>query len=142
VATNPPITIGPFSNVPAPGSGVKSDWAQQITNYVLRTPWVALPFNGNWANFGSGFQVCQYRKEGDRVWLRGQAVAGSSPPTQIATLPAGFRPVATILTMVGESSGAHHQRLDISTSGAMVITTPTVGFVYSLDNLSFSVSAT
>jgi hypothetical protein len=34
MATNPPITIGPFANVPAPGSGVKSDWAQQITHYV------------------------------------------------------------------------------------------------------------
>lgn len=31
---NPPITIGPFANVPAPGSPIRSDWAQQITNYV------------------------------------------------------------------------------------------------------------
>jgi hypothetical protein len=34
MATNPPIVIGPFANVPAPGSGVKSDWAQQISHYV------------------------------------------------------------------------------------------------------------
>lgn len=34
MATNPPITIGPFANVPAPGSGVKSDWAQTISTYV------------------------------------------------------------------------------------------------------------
>jgi hypothetical protein len=34
VATNPPIVIGPFSNVPAPGSGVSSDWAQTISHYV------------------------------------------------------------------------------------------------------------
>lgn len=32
--TNPPIVIGPFANVPAPGSGVKSDWAQQISHWV------------------------------------------------------------------------------------------------------------
>lgn len=32
---NPPITIGPFTNVPAPGSPIKSDWPQQITNYVV-----------------------------------------------------------------------------------------------------------
>lgn len=31
---NPPITIGPFANVPAPGSGIRSDWAQQISTYV------------------------------------------------------------------------------------------------------------
>lgn len=34
---NPPITIGPFTNVPAPGSPIRSDWPQQITNYVLET---------------------------------------------------------------------------------------------------------
>ena len=34
MATNPPISIPPFNNVPAPGSGVKSDWAQQISHYV------------------------------------------------------------------------------------------------------------
>jgi hypothetical protein len=31
---NPPITIGPFANVPAPGSPIRSDWAQQISTYV------------------------------------------------------------------------------------------------------------
>jgi hypothetical protein len=31
---NPPITIGPFANVPAPGSGIRSDWAQQISTWV------------------------------------------------------------------------------------------------------------
>lgn len=35
MATNPPVTIGPFTNVPAPGSGVKSDWPQQISQYVV-----------------------------------------------------------------------------------------------------------
>jgi len=34
MATNPPISIPPFNNVPAPGSGVKSDWAQQVSHYV------------------------------------------------------------------------------------------------------------
>ena len=34
MATNPPISIPPFANVPAPGSGVTSAWAQQITHYV------------------------------------------------------------------------------------------------------------
>ena len=31
---NNPITIGPFANVPAPGSPIRSDWAQQITTFV------------------------------------------------------------------------------------------------------------
>ena len=32
---NPPITIGPFTNVPAPGSPIASAWPQQITQYVV-----------------------------------------------------------------------------------------------------------
>jgi hypothetical protein len=31
----PPTTIGPFANVPAPGSPIRSDWTQQITHYVV-----------------------------------------------------------------------------------------------------------
>jgi hypothetical protein len=38
MATNPPIVIGPFANVPAPGSGVKSDWPQQISTFVTALP--------------------------------------------------------------------------------------------------------
>jgi hypothetical protein len=30
----PPITIGPFNNVPAPGSPIRSDWTQSISSYV------------------------------------------------------------------------------------------------------------
>jgi len=34
---SPPITIGPFLNVPAPGSPIRSDWPQQISSYVVVT---------------------------------------------------------------------------------------------------------
>lgn len=46
---NPPITIGPFTNVPAPGSPIRSDWPQQITTYVVnRTSYsvARIVFNG------------------------------------------------------------------------------------------------
>jgi hypothetical protein len=35
---NPPITIGPFDNVPAPGSPIRSNWAQEISTWVLTSP--------------------------------------------------------------------------------------------------------
>jgi hypothetical protein len=35
---NPPITIGSFANVPAPGSPIRSDWAQEISTYVQALP--------------------------------------------------------------------------------------------------------
>jgi hypothetical protein len=31
---NPPITIGLFTNVPAPGSPIRSDWPQQAANLI------------------------------------------------------------------------------------------------------------
>jgi len=34
---NPPIVIGPFANVPAPGSPIRSDWPQQISQYAWDT---------------------------------------------------------------------------------------------------------
>lgn len=40
----PPIVIGPFDNVPAPGSPIRSNWPQEITQYVVdRAPPVVLP---------------------------------------------------------------------------------------------------
>lgn len=60
MATNPPITIGPFANVPAPGSGVKSDWAQQISHYVtenLARGLVARPLVVNVDQTGIGATV-------------------------------------------------------------------------------------
>lgn len=35
---NPPITIGPFTNVPAPGSPIRSDWPQSISTFVNALP--------------------------------------------------------------------------------------------------------
>jgi hypothetical protein len=34
-AAAPPIVIGPFDNVPAPGSPIRSDWPQEISQYVV-----------------------------------------------------------------------------------------------------------
>jgi len=96
MATNPPITIGPFANVPAPGSGVKSDWAQQITNYVLRGAWTPVTFQNGWVNFAAGSNACQYRKEGDRVFLRGMMKSGTLGNVIAFALPAGFRPPADV----------------------------------------------
>lgn len=91
MATNPPIVIGPFANVPAPGSGVKSDWAQQITNYVLRTPWTAPAFTNGWVNFSAAYQGARYRKVGDVVEIEGLIMNGTLGQPMF-TLPAGFRP--------------------------------------------------
>jgi hypothetical protein len=112
---NPPVTIGPFTNVPAPGSGVKSDWPQQISTYVAPTAWTApAAFTNGWVQFGSTYQNVQYRKVGDMVQIRG-ACKGGTVSSAIFTLPAGFRPPADL--QFGNSSS--------STPGTFLITAAT-----------------
>ena len=63
------------------------------------TAWTAVSFASGWANLGSGYQAMQYRKEGDKVCLRGYAekLSATSGSETILTLPVGFRPPATLL---------------------------------------------
>ena len=138
MATNPPITIGPFTNVPAPGSGVKSDWAQQITNYVLRTAWTQLPFAGTWTNFGGGYAAAQYRKVGDTVQLRG--LCTGSTAAALGTLPAGFRPAYNVQMLL--SSAAGFVVLTITASTGALALTGTIGANVSLEGVQFSTSVT
>lgn len=43
-AASPPIIIGPFTNVPAPGSPIRSDWPQDISTYVANHLAAIQPF--------------------------------------------------------------------------------------------------
>jgi hypothetical protein len=52
-------------------------------------------FQNGWSNFGSGWQVVQYQKVGDRVYIRGTPTGGTVN-TAAFTLPVGFRPPASI----------------------------------------------
>lgn len=118
---NPPIDIGPFLNVPAPGSAVKSDWPQQITNYVTPTLWTTMALVGSWGNFGGTCQVAQYRKIGDRVFLRG-CIKGGAIGTAFFTMPAGFRPPGSVgdLAFAVVSNQLFGVLSVISTSGALI----------------------
>lgn len=44
---NPPITIGSFTDVPAPGSPIRSDWSQHITHAVAGESLVAIEATGS-----------------------------------------------------------------------------------------------
>lgn len=64
---------------------------------VVATPWTALPYATNWADAGFGWQAGQYRRLDDILELRGlcaRSTSASGATATIATLPAGFRPVA------------------------------------------------
>jgi len=138
MATNPPITIGPFTNVPAPGSGVKSDWAQQITNYVNPGAWVAWPVTAPWTLFSSSsYQPLRYRKEGSIVRVSGALAPNAAASGSLAgTLPAGFRPAA-VLEFPGTPSTATPIFMVVNAAGACNVYYPG-GAGYVAFNFTFS----
>jgi len=84
MATNPPITIGIFNNVPAPGSGIQSAWAQQISRVVgLRT-------GGTWRRGTS--QSIPNNASTHIVWDTEDADTGGflTPPSNAVVIPTGM----------------------------------------------------
>jgi hypothetical protein len=61
------------------------------------TAWTAVTFLNGWHDFGGGYQTAQYRKVGDIVYVRGTIANSGTPPSVCFTLPAGFRPLATMM---------------------------------------------
>jgi hypothetical protein len=138
-----PVTIGPFTNVPAPGDPVTSAWAQQLTQYAVDTrtadppAWIAPTFQNGWGDFGGGFVTAGYRKIGDIVYLRG-FISGGTIAAACFTLPLGYRPAQT--HRMSSVSYDVFCEIEISASSAGVIAlTGNSGWV-SLSNIQFDVS--
>lgn len=81
---------------------------------------VALPFNTNWSNYGSGYENCAYSRYGRWIVLTGLANRSPSGPAGgelIGTLPADFRPSAQLI--FNQYTNAGPARIDILTSGGV-----------------------
>lgn len=97
----------------------------QIYVPTLRT-WIALPYAANWADYGSGYQAGQYSiDQSGWVDLRGLLRKATAPVLNetICTLPAGFRPPATLNSFVVKSA------LDAATNGVSGIDVNAAGTV-------------
>lgn len=94
LATDVENTLLGFGGVAAPGA------------------WITMPtLAAGWANLGAPYQVAQYRKVGQAVYLRGTLTRSGSAYVALATictLPVGFRPLATNIMAV-DVSGTHGQ---------------------------------
>jgi hypothetical protein len=84
------------------------------------TAWVAPSFSNGWAN-AAGVQAVQYRRVGDEVQLRGVMASGTVGAAAF-TLPAGFRPPATLYLAC--SSNNVYGQMTVTNAG---VVTPTVG---------------
>lgn len=89
--------------------------------YVMGGGWTVLSYSNNWTDFGSGFQVGQYRKVGDVVYVRGLLKRSTGTPSvgeTVATLPSGFRPPTDITNVAQEAAGvSSFSRIDVTTAG-------------------------
>jgi hypothetical protein len=114
---------GAYPSLTLTGGGEqKSPWDLTLDGNwaaaAIPGPWITPGFAGTWTNYGSGWQACQYRKVGDRVYLRG-LVAGGVINNPIFILPVGFRPPATVI-FSSETNPNAHARIDVQSDGSVV----------------------
>jgi hypothetical protein len=99
--------------------------------------WTALTLQNSWGWYGSIYSTPQYTKSADGVvMLKGLIAAGvTTSGTVIATLPAGYRPAATVLY-----DGICNNlfcRVDIFANGNIVARTGVSNVWTSLDTIRF-----
>lgn len=99
--------------------------------------WQAPSLNAPWTNYGETFANAAYRKDGNRVQLRGLVKAGASGSV-IFTLPAGFRPSAQQI-YVANCDAATPARVDIRSNGEVIVSQSPTGTLgeLSLDGVAF-----
>ena len=104
----------------------------------LDASWSNAPLNSGWQAFGGGFQIPQYARIGDLVYLRGAAqwVSGGY---DVFTLPDGFRPAATLVFPSVTNNGSFAQIGAIAIFSSGVVGWGGVGGLYlvSLDGIIF-----
>lgn len=95
--------------------------------------WTGVTFQNGWISF-AGQQAVEFRKQGDRVFIRGQMASGTIS-TVAFTLPVGYRPPAEIdfIVIAGASTFGN---IAVRANGDVV---PQVGnTTYFAVNLDFS----
>ena len=105
---------------------------------TLGTTWTNLDsyFAAGWGHYGSGYANGQFKKVGDLIILRGLVKRSSGSSATIATLPSGYRPSGTVVFKA--DSGSAHARIDISSSGEVILIVGDPTNYVSLSGIVFS----
>ena len=134
--------------------------ANTVEPYITLTrihseDWNDVQLQNSWYNFETGFSNVQFRKENNRVYLRGLLHTPKSGPIQettIFTLPSGYRPkYSKVFSVRGEALDPTNNktafvfRLDIRPSGIVIfepfnarVDGSNGGFI-SLEGISFEI---
>jgi hypothetical protein len=100
------------------------------------TAWIAVSaFTNAWVNFGAPQFAAAYRLVGNRVYLRGCIKTGTIGTTAF-TLPAGYRPQATVGFACASNSAFGQAR--VGTTGAVVIDAGS-NVQFFLDTIAFDI---
>lgn len=102
--------------------------------------WTALPYTNSggttWADYAGGFQLGQYKKFADLVFVRGLVKRTAGVGIVVATLPVGYRPTFQSQLFSSYCSGGAC-RIDVNTAGE-IIDVGGVGSAWMTVNLIFS----
>lgn len=123
VATAPDGYVNPLVIDAASGGGI-----------FLGADWVSFTLVNSWVNYGGAYQVAQYRKIGDIVYLRGTIKSGASTA---CGLPVGCRPAATVQFVV-PANGAYGQLVIDATGNILPAVGSNVSFGF--DGVQFSIA--
>jgi len=101
------------------------------------TAWTAVTYSNSWVDYGTGHNATGFRKVGTRVVLRGAMKSGTINAAAF-TLPAGYRPTATVEMAVYSNNGTGSTEAIVTITSAGVLT-PTIGSntFFSLEGVNF-----
>lgn len=116
-----------------------STWNEVNTQFNMYPAWTNATYANGWIDYGVNNDSAGYRKEGNRVFLRGLIKNPSATPSVLFTLPVGFRPLKqkVVVTIINNSSGA---LITIEPTGIVSVSSYSVANVgLALDSISFEI---
>lgn len=116
MATPPTAAVG--APIPA------TSWNAIVAD-LTDSGWITATLTNSWVAFGTPYATPSYRILNGVVYLQGFAKSGTTTVgTTIFTLPAGYRPLATIRFVVADgNTTAQFASLEVSSAG--VVSDPT-----------------
>ena len=111
------------------------DGSTIATSTLTEESWAAPSLQNSWADLGSPSQTARYRKDMNGiVHVQGTIASGTTTVgTLIFTLPAGYRPAATLQIVVLAQSGLAH--VDVASDGTVKVGS---GFSATWTTITFS----